>query len=104
MITIREISENKNKFNDRIRITTTIKSVAIDFKDFYDMDYIRFHSGISRCSSRFELNKRHGIRYANCKETIRGIKGIDLFLHDYEYTATGTSIPALSKYFERWRS
>ena len=103
MITIRDISKNKNELNDRIRITTTIKSIAINFKDFYDMDYIRFHSG--RHSSRFKLTKRNGIIHAPCKKsTLWGNqRWRDVSLHDYKYTTTDLSIPALSKYYERYR-
>lgn len=111
MISIRKISKTRNKRKGGLHITNTIesntiRSMAIDSKYFYDMNYIRFQSGkcsSSKYSSRFKFDKRDGISYVRCKDTIRRTKGISINLHDYAYTATGDSIPALSKYLERRR-
>ena len=106
MISIRKISKNRNKRKGGIRITNTIesntiRSMAMNSKYFYDMDYIRFQS--DKYSSGFKLDKRDGIGYVRCKDTLRIMEGISIYLHDYEYTATRDGIPALSKYLERRR-
>lgn len=104
MITIRNISQDKSKDNlhDSSHTDIKIKSMAIDYKYFYDMDYIKFHSRLH--SSKFKINKIGGTRFIYSKDTIRKTcKNLDRFLHDYECTSnTDINIHALAKYYERW--